>query len=348
MAKAADEKDITINILRGMAIFTMVAANTAAEILVPPHPLFVRAYGSFAAPLFILLSGMMVAWTARARNYQWGHFAVRGLLFIAVGALIDVAGGIYLFTTFDVLYLIGLAAPLSYVFMRFNIILRWIIVVLIFALTPMLQQWFGYRDSLIQVPLSAGYEAVSAQIPALIRHYLIDGWFPVFPWLGFSFLGVNLADIRWPAMGRVSFGKNAVTLLGAGTAIAGSVIFWFFPGKLLIRCGYSELFYPPTIGYLITAVGIILLLFSLVDRRPALAVFRPLQLLGESALFMYLLHLAVIEFILLPLWPESSFSRFFLIYLGEIICYILLGLGLRGIKKKWRNRPYLLRFLMGG
>jgi len=44
--------------LRGIAIFTMVAANLSAPLLHPDDKtLPFRLYGTFAAPLFILLAG---------------------------------------------------------------------------------------------------------------------------------------------------------------------------------------------------------------------------------------------------------------------------------------------------
>ena len=58
-------RDSTVDALRGLAIATMVAANLASLVLPEPHPFWFRLYGSFAAPTFILLSGMMVSLTWR-------------------------------------------------------------------------------------------------------------------------------------------------------------------------------------------------------------------------------------------------------------------------------------------
>ena len=51
----AHDRDIAIDIVRGLAIFTMVAANMAAYVLAEPHPFGLRLYGTFAAPLFLSL-----------------------------------------------------------------------------------------------------------------------------------------------------------------------------------------------------------------------------------------------------------------------------------------------------
>jgi uncharacterized membrane protein YeiB len=49
-------RDSSIDILRGIAILTMVAANLSAACLEQPPPLAFRFYGTFAAPLFMILA----------------------------------------------------------------------------------------------------------------------------------------------------------------------------------------------------------------------------------------------------------------------------------------------------
>ena len=94
----------------------MVAANLAK-----PQPAFFcghthfwfRLYGSFAAPLFVLLSGMIVAYTARRKGHGLGHFRARGAMMILVAALLEVLiWKFYPFLSVDVLYLIGVSLPL--------------------------------------------------------------------------------------------------------------------------------------------------------------------------------------------------------------------------------------------
>ena len=53
-------RDDVIDLLRGFAVVTMIAANLSAKALAEPHPLWFRCFGSFAAPLFVLLAGMMI------------------------------------------------------------------------------------------------------------------------------------------------------------------------------------------------------------------------------------------------------------------------------------------------
>src|SRR3954467_8108237 len=104
------KRDNTIDILRGMAIFAMIAANMAAHNLAEPHPFIFRLYGSFAAPTFILLAGMMVSYTAILKKHYFKYYLIRGLGILLVASLIDYfLWDTIPFSTFDVLYIIGLS-----------------------------------------------------------------------------------------------------------------------------------------------------------------------------------------------------------------------------------------------
>jgi len=209
----AYNRDTTIDTLRGLAIFTMVAANMATEVFAEPHPFWLRAYGSFAAPLFILLAGMMVVFTSQSKGHGFKYFLARGAMVITVGALIDVLiWKVYPFTAFDVLYLIGISIPIAYLFIGLNTLSRWGIIFLIFLATPLMQHIFGYSEYPTEVYLW-GEEVVSVTSQTgILNHWMVDGWFPLFPWLGFSLLWVNLALLRWKSQSYNIFGKNAAFL----------------------------------------------------------------------------------------------------------------------------------------
>lgn len=340
-------RDISIDILRGLAIFIM-APSVASYVLAEPHPLWFRLYGSFAAPLFILLAGMMVALTTQTKGHGLKYLLVRGMLIVTVGVLIDVfIWKIYPFMTVDVLYLIGISLPLAYLFLRMNTWSQWVIIISIFLLTPVLQNILGYTDYPTEFYLWGEPTTIVENQTNILNHWMVDGWFPIFPWIGFSLLGVSLANLRWKKS-YTTFGKNIVFLIGIGILTFGGIIWWLYPGKLLTRAGHSELFYSPTIGYIMTAIGLIVILFYIVDKRPSVIIYKPLQALGESALFMYILRLALIEYIIAPIWSEKNLQTFLLIYIALSFFLILIAYGLRGLKTKWSNRPFIIRFLLGG
>jgi uncharacterized membrane protein len=345
-------RDISVDILRGIAILTMMAPNLAASILVEPHPFWLRVYGSFAAPLFILISGMMVVLTSRTRAHGLRYFMLRGGMLVAVGVLIDILiWNIYPFTTFDVLYLIGISLPIAYLFLRLNSSVRWIAIILIFALTPILHTVLGYAAYPTEINLLGQQTVVVVNETGIFNHWLVDGWFPVFPWLAFSLLGVNLGELRWSQQRDShtihSFGSNLILLVGVAVLSIGAILWWLYPGSLLTRAGYSELFYPPTTGYAITAIGVIIILFSIVDRRPSFSGYRPLRVLGEFSLLIYILHLALIEYIINLVWGEVDLQTFLLIYVALSVFIVLIAYWLRKMKERAKHRHFIVRFLFG-
>src|SRR5262245_37310391 len=123
----------------------MIAANLAGPVLREPHPLWLRLYGSFAAPTFVFLIWMMVAFTARAHDRRWRYFLARGAAIVLAGAFVDVAiWQIYPFTSVYVLYLIGLALPLSALLLSIPQATGVALGLLVFLIAPILQSALGY------------------------------------------------------------------------------------------------------------------------------------------------------------------------------------------------------------
>ena len=131
--------------------------------------------------------------------------------------MIDVAfEGIRPFTSMDVLYLLGVSLPLGFLALRLPTSVRWGLIFLIFAATPLLQHGLGYTEYPTEYELRGKEveESAAAQTHTSIWHHvLIDGWFPLVPWFGFTLLGINLAGVRW-RQGTRSFGSVAVLALG--------------------------------------------------------------------------------------------------------------------------------------
>jgi len=345
MKAMALNRDVTIDTIRGLAIFTMVAANLAPDVLIEPHPFWFRFYGSFAAPFFILISGMMVAFTTQTKGHGLNYFLLRGTMIATTGVFVDLAYKIYPFTSVDILYLIGISLPLAYLLLRMNKLCRWVITIVVFVITPILQKIFGYTDYPTEIYLWGEKTIIAKNQTSVLNHWIVDGWFPIFPWIGFSLLGVNLANLR---KSLSTFGKGSVFLIGACIFALGSIFWWQYPGSLLTRGGSSELFYPATIGYIMSAVGLIRIVFFVVDQKPSLIIYRPLQVLGRSSLLIYLLHLELIEYIITPIWTKANLQTFLLIYICLLWFLILVAYGLMALKTKLRDRPFVIRFLFGG
>src|SRR5579871_1482995 len=173
-----------IDILRGIAIILMIPANLS-PLWSSAHPLWFRIAASYAAPAFIMLSTGMVILNANSHNFN--YYLKRGLLVIGFGVFMDVCvWKIFPFITYDVLYLIGLVMPIIYLIRHFSTIQLFFLGLLIFFLTPFLQHSIGYHLEISEVALFHPYWPGMGRI---IQALLIDGWFPVFPWLGIAIFG---------------------------------------------------------------------------------------------------------------------------------------------------------------
>jgi uncharacterized membrane protein len=289
------ERDSSIDVLRGLAVVTMVAANMAPYSLEAPHPILLRVLGSSAAPTFVFLSGMMVG--GPSRGARVGHALRRAVLLFAVAAGIDVGcWHIVPFEGFDVLYLIGLSLPLSSLCLSLEARTHALLAVSIVVLTPMLRTRLGYGPLL---PVSEPWP--------VWRRWLVDGWFPVFPWLGVALLGAlvqRLSIARAPRVRGVA---------GVCLAIVGFTALIVKRPVLVTRAGYSELFYPPTLGVLCIAMGALLGLLAVMPRVRKCVRLDWLEVYGRSSLLMYVLHTAFIAYVFKSLGPRR-FPGFLALY----------------------------------
>lgn len=342
---------VTIDILRGLAIFIMVPANMAASVYAEPHAFWFRVVSSFAAPVFIVVAGMMIVLVAGSKKYGVGHYLVRGALLLAVAALVDVLFfEVTPFYSFDALYLIGIACPLTYFFARLPRIHQLLLIALIFLATPILQWIFGYTDDpsddILSDSDSGTREVVPKNSTGSLQHLFIDGTFPLFPWLGMSFAGATTAQAFFLSAresARRDIGLAAVVLL-----IAGIIAWRAYPGPMFDRAGYSELFYPPTPGFIVTACGAVLALLWAIHKAPNWTLYAPLRWLGECSLLMYVLHLAIISYLLEPLFPDRQLPIFLVINFATVVGLTAIAVIIREMKIAWPARSYLARFLFGG
>jgi uncharacterized membrane protein len=344
-------RDVPVDLLRGFAITIMVAANLIPFLLQPPAPYWLRLVASVAAPLFIFLSGMMVALSCRMKNHTLSYFIIRGGFVVVVAALLDllVRGSVPFIDT-DVLYLIGLSLPLAYAFLSLSLRIRAGIIVAILAATPLLQHFAGYSQLPLQVPLFVIVQggALPGVMP-IICQWFIDGWFPIFPWLALSLLGAQAGTFRWKGDAIVSFAQPKLIVLAGSILVLGAIFWYLIPGASFIRFGYVELFYPPTVEFLFFITGLIFCLFAVADSLPvANRIFDPIRALGECSLAIYILHTFVIEVLISPLdlqVPVIPYLTGAFILIGSMVLAAYL---IRHIRQNYRTRSFVIRVLIGG
>lgn len=340
-----------IDIVRGLSICIMVPANMSAMVYAEPHPWWFRVITSLAAPMFIFLAGLMVGIGSHAKKYSWDYYALRGGLVIVLAALIDsLIWGLLPFHSFDVLYLIGLSLPLCYAFTKLSGTWQWLTIGGILLMTPALHGLVGYQAQLPGISLSNGVgQALSrvAKDPAVIaRHFFVDGWFPVFPWLAVAMGGVLAAQHgRYP---EAAESQTKMGRWGAALSLVGLILWWVYPGAQHVRSGYSELFYPPTPGFIVFGIGIAILALWAASWQSEAWPLLPLRWLGKTSLFIYVLHYAILHFWLNRSYRDSSLEEFAVINLVMLAGLILVAWLLGQLARSWKSRPFLVRFLLGG
>ncbi|MBR9975493.1 MAG: DUF1624 domain-containing protein [Bacteroidetes bacterium] len=343
-----------IDTLRGLAILLMIPANLAPY-LAEPHSMWFRILGSFAAPTFIMLSAGMIV--LRGEKHNLAYYLKRGGIVMGVGVLLDtLLWQIYPFTSFDVLYPIGLAMPLLYLMRKADARELLYIAVIFILGTYVLQALTGYHAEALEVYFD---EPWLPSIGRLLQSWFVDGWFPIFPWLGYAFIGALFF--------RTLFGEGIgashhfITLGAVLTVIGFILLFVPLPfirsiadGSILeTRGGYSEIFYPPTFAYIFTSIGIVVLSSTLLRRLRLNPAHSVIGFFGRHSMLVYVLHQVLGAQVLLPLLesqgmetiesgPLFTAANLAVIAVIAIVCYAV-----EMVKKKHPPKSTVAQVLFG-
>lgn len=342
------QRDNSIDLARGLAVITMMWATLARFALEEPHPLWVRLLGSFAAPTFIFLAGMMVAFVVTRPRHSLAQSLRRGGAIVLLAMLVDVLiWRQWPFFSFDVLYLIGFGTPLVYLSLRLAFAPRVLAAVAILAASPWLRAVLGYPHEPRQPRLSAASDYVVAALPALDGNALVGGYFPLFPWLGVMLLGSALGTWRWGAgRPRRLLGAKAVAT-SVGLLAAGVVAWLLDPGAMYVRAGFSELFYPASAGFLLLAMGVVACVLVAFEHLRDVAVLAPLSCLGQRSLFVYWWHVAVLVTASRNALEPQALPGFFLAYLLLALTSFAFVLALQHQRQRLARLPLVLRLPVG-
>ena len=351
------KRDVSIDIIRGIAIFIMLGANVVGYVTsCQLHPLWFDIFSSFAAPLFILLSGYMVAVNSAKKRTAISYYLKRGGLLILTAALIDsLIWQLIPFATFDVLYVIGLGMLVVFLLEKKSVWVKTGFIAIVLIITAILQYTCEYAEFPVEIEfLSAEADYSDYSFVNIIKALLYDGWFPVFPWIAVPVLGSLVAHFRKKFDNNFANGKIAA--LGLVLAIAGFV--WLYFGytteyafdELVKRDPYGELFYPATLPFMIGALGVCLLIFCIVDKTKQTVLWKPLIVFGQTSLFNYILHSAIIAYVVYPYFEDNlqSLNIGWMIYALLVVVSFILSYGVMIMKRKVKTKNFFFNFYFGG
>lgn len=288
----------SIDLLRTIAIILMVLVhfleNLSGVDWVP---------GGFGAPMFGFLVGVsyrlwVQAQVARERtDEQIGRSTYRrGALIFAAGFLFNVAVWLPADTfNWDVLTLIGTAIVVLGLIRDFPAVVPIILAAVVYLISPILRIHSGFDEY-----WTNGYYDPDWTVSQLGLGYLVNGYFPVFPWLVFPLAGY-VAGARLQPAGPTWRQVRPLAWVGLGF-----IAVWcglrFSPSNQLLR-GWTM--FPASVEYVTGMLGGSLLAFAAcawwVDGRRGLERFVALtsftRTMSQHSLSIYVFHHVI------HLWP---------------------------------------------
>ena len=355
-ATADSDRLYWIDVFRGLAILLMIPANLAPYYAMP-HEMWYRIFGSYAAPMFVSISAGMVM--LRGDRHPAKYYVERGLLVLLVGVLLDAALWLIMpGTSFDVLYIIGPGMILAWLARNWNSWRTLAAVAFFFAMSVVLRNNVGYNETAYQIYWN---DFAWPAFPRLMQSWFIDGWFAIFPWMGFSLFGVWL--FRMLFRSAETKPSPAVLLFGAACAVIGFSLLWMpvqgldnFASNAIIesREAYSEIFYPPTMSYLLSAVGVVILFALGVRMLKPHKVWSALAYFGRYSMLVYILHQAlgyrVVSPLIALLWDTDTLAFGWSFALLNVLVAAVIALLIwvvERVKLRYRPRMIFLQIIFG-
>lgn len=308
---SSPKRNKNIDFARGFAILIMILANSAPYILVNIDvPFWLRFTFSFAAPIFVFLSGYSLNLAFKS-NKSIRKIIIRPIQILLIAVVIDcLVWKIIPFQTFDVLYTIGISQLLLITIHKTKPKIKLLLLILTLFVYILLTFQYDYRFFLFENELC--FDNIKAfSLNSSIRRMLFDGWFPLFPWFSIGLIGYLAKDYNsYVAKNKYFF------ILGIILIIISYFLFLLFPNWINPpREKYLELFYPITLPYSCLLLGILTLVISFINSKIQLN--SRLTNTGKLSLFVYLIHALIINYIL---------SNFDVIIINPFITFFLIGM----------------------
>ncbi|MSR89136.1 MAG: DUF1624 domain-containing protein [Candidatus Margulisbacteria bacterium] len=329
-------RNLAIDTLRGIAIVLMILSNFTGEHLLLPHPMLLRILGSFAPPIFIVLCGFMLGLSKEKKQAGFGYFLKRSAIVVCVALGVDVLIWREIpFLSVDVLHLIGVGILFVYFFLKLPRFLQWVVVFGMLFLTPYLQPQLGF----IAVPTFIEFACLTPlpSFQILLNHWIVDGGFPLFPWLSCLFFGAILVPLK-DLYDGLKGDKKLGVIAGVFSLFVVACMSWILnPVAQRIRDNYSELFYPPTFGFVVSMMLMVVLGVLVLEPVAHRRWFSPFRILGRHSLLLYVVHLVLIVYVM-PEKQKLPLSLFLCVYIFLMFA-IWMGLYIKEVLRKGPSAP---------
>lgn len=307
------QRYVSIDVLRTLSIVLMVIVHFLENLSGVDW-----APAGLAAPMFSFLVGVsyriwldtQIALGKSERQISRSTFR-RGFFLFVLGMLFNVLVWLPADTfNWDVLTLIGSGVLVLWLVRDLPTVIPVIICAIVFVLAPVMRLESGFNDYWPEAYFDPDWT-----FPQLALGYLINGYFPVFPWIIFPLVGFIVGGQAIPA--SYNLGETIelrwrkvqpVILFGIG--FVGIALILSLCRSLVDGPFASQLFggwtmFPASVEYVTGTLGIVLITFSLalwwidarhgLDRFPRTIAFT--RTMSQYSLSLYILHHII------HLWP---------------------------------------------
>ncbi len=295
-----------IDSMRTLAILIMLVANTLpySESAVPPD--WLRLLCSLAAPLFIFLSGYSVH-LSKVR-LGWAAYIPAIAVLLAAIFVDVVAWRIVPLLEFDVLYLISVGLFVNTT-LRNSPRATAAMTVMLLLLAPFTAAQFPFRFEMDELPLFTSSANISSWLSMnpLLR-FLLDGWFPLLPWLAFALLGSAFAHYKE----RILVYRKSILTAGIVGFVCLAAI--QLNGSLPpMRDGYVEIFYPLGYTHVLFSICWIGALSLWLIPQSGFSLSGRLSVLGRKSQLVYITHAFYLGWLIERMYqpntiPELTFA----------------------------------------
>lgn len=319
------ERNIWIDFIRSIAIIIMIIANSAAVIGNKEYSYFFRIICSLAAPLFVLISG--ISFSVSSKYPSTSDTKTKSAFYLLITATcIDLfIWQIPPFNTFDVLYIIAFGIFLN-IFLKHKTLLYVLsFIVFIIGIAVYLQVVLLYRFDMQEISLNNILQVNKTDyIISSIRNMFVDGWFPIFPWICLPLIGTLIVKYQdfFQSYKLYTYVFSLITffvsIYGLGTS---STIVPF-------RNGYVELFYPASfLIFMLVCSGALLFFTSTFSYRISNPLISFFSMIGKYSLFIYILHIAIIHFVLDVYFNSLDASSFAIVMvIFTVSLYVMIAI----------------------
>jgi uncharacterized membrane protein len=270
-----------IDFLRSLAIVLMIYANSFPYAADFNPPGILRLLMSLAAPLFIFLSGFT---STLNHSRRISNIISAGALFLSAIFVDIVIWGIVPLYTFDVLYCIAttlfINSILSYTHKR-----QIALIISTLSIYIFLHYNLPYNNEIQELTLD---KVDLITLPIALKQAIITGWFPLFPWMAFGFLG-RLYGMNLEKFDTILLKLRPFVLICLPIA----VLLDYNDSLRPSRMEYIEVFYPPSPLYLLLAFIWIVFLLCLKNKLTHLKPHNFILTIGKSSLLIYILHATI-------------------------------------------------------